>query len=252
MRLRVVTWNVHGCVGSDGRFAPDRTARVLVELRPDLVLLQEVGDAWGAHPPLDQAQLLANALEMDSALGVTLPGEPHGYGNVTLTHLPVVETATVDLSVVGREPRVCLVVKLRCEAERSDLRVVNLHLGLSRRERRTQLAVLVDETGPLLGDSSWPLVLGGDLNDWFPSGVTRALAHHFDDAALCFARRPAATFPSSLPLLRLDRLYVSHSLAICRCLVVRSPLASSASDHLPLLADLELLPVTDATGNGGD
>ena len=59
MRLRVVSWNVHGCVGTDRRFAPDRTAEVLRALRPDVALLQEVGDSRGVHPPVDQAESLA-------------------------------------------------------------------------------------------------------------------------------------------------------------------------------------------------
>ena len=55
MRLRVVTWNVHGCVGTDGRFDPTRTADALRALAPDVALLQEVGDNRGVHPPIDQA-----------------------------------------------------------------------------------------------------------------------------------------------------------------------------------------------------
>ena len=55
MRVRVVSWNVHGCVGTDGRFLPERTAEALAALAPDVALLQEVGDNRGVHPPIDQA-----------------------------------------------------------------------------------------------------------------------------------------------------------------------------------------------------
>ena len=71
MRLKVVSWNVHGCVGTDGQFSPERIAEALAALAPDLALLQEVGDNAGVHPPIDQANLLAHALALTCAVGIT-------------------------------------------------------------------------------------------------------------------------------------------------------------------------------------
>src|SRR5262245_20759070 len=96
MRLRMVSWNVHGCVGTDGRFDPVRTARALSALEPDLVLLQEVGDSRGDHPQLDQAGEIAGALGFGFAVGVTLRASVHGYGNATLSRFGVVESESVD------------------------------------------------------------------------------------------------------------------------------------------------------------
>src|SRR5438477_18067 len=108
MQLRLVSWNVHGCVGSDRRFDPGRTAEVLRELHADVALLQEVGDHRGVHPPVDQAQSLAASLGLGCALGITLPHGPYGYGNATLSRFPVLDSEVWDLSVRGREPRCCL------------------------------------------------------------------------------------------------------------------------------------------------
>src|SRR5262245_40523123 len=107
MRLRVVSWNVHGCVGIDGKFSPERIAEGLATLAPDVALLQEVGDSRGRHPPIDQAAHVAGALGLNCAVGITMPREPYGYGNCSLSRWPIVDSHTVDLSYIGREPRAC-------------------------------------------------------------------------------------------------------------------------------------------------
>jgi endonuclease/exonuclease/phosphatase family metal-dependent hydrolase len=51
---------------------------------------------------------------------------------------------------------------------------------------------------------------------------------------------PGLTLPASKPQVRLDYLFVpaAHLARVTRCEVVRSAGAATASDHLPLLADL--------------
>ena len=264
MRLRVVTWNVHGCVGTDRRFAPERTADALAALAPDVALLQEVGDNRGVHPPIDQATTLAQALGLHCAIGITMPKEPFGYGNCTLSRWPILESSTVDLSYVGREPRACLraVVGPSDEGE-VRLTTLNVHLGLGASERRYQLGRILET---LLADYAaeavrqhrrlpwlwrWrkadvdklaalpePLVLAGDFNDFPPGPVTRTLANRLADVG---ARIPGrATFPARRPLLRLDRVYTSRAVGVARVEVARSPLLRVASDHLPIVVDVEV------------
>ncbi|MGZ3440060.1 MAG: endonuclease/exonuclease/phosphatase family protein [Polyangia bacterium] len=261
MRLRVVTWNVHGCVGTDGRFAPERTADALRALAPDVALLQEVGDNRGVHPPIDQATTLARALGLYCAIGITMPKEPFGYGNCTLSRWPILDSSTVDLSYPLREPRACL----RAVVGHDELRLttLNVHLGLGASERRYQLGRILET---LLADWApeqvrhhrqlpwlwrWrkvdvdklatlqePLVLAGDFNDFPPGPVTRTLANRLRDVA---ARVPGrATFPSRRPFLRLDRVYASRAVGIERVEVARSPLLRAASDHLPIVVDADV------------
>ena len=236
--MRVVCWNIHGCVGTDRRFDPLRTARTLARLAPDVALLQEVGDHRGIHPPIDQAAALADALGMTCTLGITLPRHPYGYGNITLTRGAALEAGAWDLSVRGREPRVCLCVTV--EVDRQRIVTANVHLGLGRRERRAQLEILLDEIGPFGGVPSSPTVVGGDFNDWPPGPVTRVLERTLRDAARASAApgSPGKTFPSARPLLRLDRLYVGGGVEISACSVEDSRAAREASDHLPVVADL--------------
>jgi endonuclease/exonuclease/phosphatase family metal-dependent hydrolase len=267
VRVRVVSWNVHGCVGTDGKFTPARVAAALAQLKPDVALLQEVGDNQGKHPPIDQALAIANALELHCAVGITMPREPYGYGNCTLSRWPVLDSATVDLSYGrGREPRACLRTIVGNEALR--LTTCNVHLGLGASERRYQLGRMLEllldhyaveqtrrhrrlpwlwrwrrEDVDLLAELREPLVLAGDFNDFPPGPVTRTLAHRLYDAGAGIAS--PRTFPSRRPLLRLDRIYTSRAVTVQRVFVARTPILKLASDHLPLVMDADVPVVAE-------
>jgi endonuclease/exonuclease/phosphatase family metal-dependent hydrolase len=229
--MRLVSWNVHGCVGTDRRFDPDRIARALGELDADLLLLQEVGDNRGVHPPVDQATTLANALGLVCTVGITMARGPHGYGNATLTRYPIVDSAAFDLSVQGREPRLCLHVLV--DVSGCVVATLNVHLGLGPGERRAQLRTLLPLT-----EREERVVLAGDFNDFPPGPVSRTLRHRMSDVGARLPRR--RTFPAQWPLLRLDRIYVSSGLLPIRARVERGALFRAASDHLPLVTDLEV------------
>jgi endonuclease/exonuclease/phosphatase family metal-dependent hydrolase len=231
-RLRVVSWNVHGCVGTDRRFAPERIAAILRRLKADVVLLQEVGDIRGVHPPVDQASTIAEALGFSCAVGITVRAGPYGYGNATLTRFAVVESESIDLSVWGREPRLAL----RAVVGHDELRLttLNVHLGLGPEERRTQLRRLLPAIDSQIGQQ--PVLMGGDFNDFPPGPVTLTLRHRMIDAAARIKK--SRTFPSRRPLLRLDRIYVGPGARVIEAWVVSDGDIRIASDHLPVLVEL--------------
>lgn len=233
MRVRIATYNVHSCVGTDGRLDLPRVAEAIAALGAQVVLLQEVGDALGRWPAMNQAEQLALACRMEHVVAYTMPAEPWGYGNAVLTTLAIDATDRFDLSVARKEPRGCVRVRLRAGGQA--LTVIGIHLGLSRRERQQQIAGLI-HGGACAGGA---LVVGGDFND-FPPGPTAELARHrFVDAARA-RRDPRGTFPSRMPIFRLDRLYARGGLRLHGYDVVRSRLHRVASDHLPVVADYEL------------
>jgi len=89
---------------------------------------------------------------------------------------------------------------------------------------------------------SYPLVLVGDFNAWSSrSAVPRWIRRQLADAAV-LARSTRATFPAVFPLFRLDRAYVGPAVRVLSCEVHDSHLARLASDHLPLVAEVELDP----------
>lgn len=235
--LRVATWNIHACVGTDGRFEPGRTARVLRELEADVVALQEV-----EHHAVEDSDLLdylADAAGLNSISGPTLQRERRNYGNALLTRLPVAELDRVDLSLDRREPRGALDVLLDWRGRR--LQVVATHLGLSPLERRRQVRRLLAR---LEARRTAATVLMGDLNEWLLWGrPLRWLRGHFAPTA------HLRTFPSRLPLFALDRIWVEPHGVLQRLRTHRGALARTASDHLPLIAELAVPTGSGTTGH---
>jgi endonuclease/exonuclease/phosphatase family metal-dependent hydrolase len=233
-----MSWNIHGMRGRDGRQDPERVAEVIEEARADVAGLQEVGALGGPGELLDPAGTLARLTGLTQAFGLTILRGGFPYGNAILSRHPITASRSYDLSVPDREKRGCL----RADVDLGDaaLHVFNCHLGLDRRERRRQAAQLL--SADILRDAAlaYPLVLVGDFNAWTSrSAVPRWIRRQLADAAV-LAGGARATFPSPFPLLRLDRAYVGPAVRVLGCEVHDSPLARLASDHLPVVAEVEI------------
>jgi len=219
----IVSYNTHAAIGMDRRFAPDRIARVLAEIKPDIVALQELPLRVNGF---DMLAYLEGETGFHAIAGPTIRHVEHDFGNGLLTRFPIVSASQVKLDVDRREPRGAIDALLDCNG--APLRVIATHLGLRPSERRVQVRRLLDtlRAGPEV-----PTVLLGDLNEWFLHGrPLRWLREHFGES-------PAhATFPSPMPLLALDRIWSSPASLLRRVRVHRSKLARRASDHLPLVA----------------
>jgi endonuclease/exonuclease/phosphatase family metal-dependent hydrolase len=223
----VCTWNVHECVGADGRRDPARVAAALREISADVFALQEVhsDERRGGH--LDQARFLAGALGLEPVPGHTLERRGGRYGNLLLTRFPVRDVRRRDLSVPGREPRGALEVDL--EVPHGRLRVVATHLGLRAAERAIQACALLARLPDREPDGT--LVLLGDWNEWLPWRAALRLARRR------FGSLPAPrTFPAWRPVLALDRIWVAPRDRLETVATHRSLLAVRASDHIPVVA----------------
>jgi len=226
--LRIVSYNVHACIGTDGTFSPQRVSRVLEQLAPDFVALQEVEDRDVDGKPV--SAFLADRLGMHAYRGPTLVRGDSDYGNLLLAGRNAKTIVRHEIAVAGREPRGVIEADFRLGLK--TLRILVTHLGLSAAERRKQ----VDQLLAIASSSGSDLViLAADFNEWLPAGhVHRRLARHFA------AGTRAKTFPSRLPCLALDRIYVTPAPDTeLGCRVERSALTRLASDHLPLVCDLD-------------
>lgn len=224
LALRVATYNVHRCIGRDGRFDPDRVMAVLVELDADVLALQEL--QWQSSQALHLLDQFAAKLGHQPIPGPTLLRPDGHYGNALLTRLPIANVQLIDLTVVGHEPRGAIDALL--QGTRGVLRVVATHLGLMPSERREQMRQLLWrlEKGPM-----HTTLLMGDINEWFLWGRPLRWLHRR------FGRAPApATFPACLPMLALDRIWIRPQEQMRRVAAHTSLAARIASDHLPLLA----------------
>lgn len=238
-RLRVATYNVHGCRGHDGRCDPARVADVLHELQADVIALQEV-DSRSRRTRFDQFEALALATHMTPVAGPQILAPDGQYGNVLLSRVPVLEVRRVDLSHRRREPRGAIDVDLAPWPD-CILRTVATHLGRTAGERGEQIRTLLAHLDGVEPAGRQATVLLGDFNEWWPR------SWRLGEVAKRFVNGCAPlSFPAALPLLALDRIWATEGCRMTAISVHRSPLARRASDHLPVVAELDFTPVTDA------
>ncbi len=224
--LTIATYNIHGAIGSDRRFAPDRVAGVLREIDADIIALQEVPLGGGNLP--DVLHILQDATGFFAAAGFTFSVSERRYGNAVLSRYPIVATRSVDLSYGRREPRCALDADVSCHGH--PLRVIATHLGLRPAERHDQIRRLLQ----VFDTDQMPVILLGDVNEWFVWGRSlRWLVSHFESV-------PApATFPSRWPIFALDRIWIRPRHRLVHVEAHATPLARIASDHLPLVAHID-------------
>ena len=225
-RIRVMTWNIHGALGGNPRFDLDRVVALVKRHAPDIVALQEIDSrrARGANvgDPFDVLQEALGTHGVGARTVVTTDG---AYGQALISRWPLFGTEIRDLSYPEREPRRAICSEVATPY--GPLRVIATHLGLSLHERRRQAFALLD----MLGVLDRPTVALGDFNDWLWAGsVRRSLARALP------GRSRHRTFPSWLPLFRLDRVYLWPAPALLGSHT--DPAARAISDHLPVIADI--------------
>lgn len=213
--IRIMTYNIHRCQGTDGRIDPSRVLEVISRAGPDIVALQEVAGLLDG----DQAAWLAERLAMGYY------GPFSSGGNAFLSYYPLRAIREIDI-----QDGSCLCADVNIAGKSLHLYNVRLHEKIKYR-RRQMARLLDDKDGLRLYSSACPLLLLGDFADSFwplGQGLLPSLRQ---------ARRPflSGTFPSWLPLSGRDRIYLGGQLRVIDAHIYRSALARRASSHLPLL-----------------
>lgn len=236
--LRVVTYNIRSCLGTDGRRLPERVAQAIATLEPDIVALQEVDVNRPRSGCLDQAHRIAHSLSMAWVFHPSFEVAEEQYGNAVLSRLPMRLIKAGPLPGARRlEPRGVLWVAVDWRGR--ELQVFNTHFGLSPAERQVQLKALLGPDWLKAPACLGPVILCGDFNAHAASGLCRRLRAHLTDAAAAARQRHLrGTFPSRFPLVRLDHIFVSPHFKVIRAEVALAAICRTASDHLPLLVEL--------------
>lgn len=232
--VRLLTYNIHGCVGHGGKYDAERTLGVIRSIDADIVSLQEVYDETSADRQFlgELEQLPYQHLEY----GITLSETSRGtYGNVLLSKWPVDHLVKRSIGVEGYEPRGAMGATVL--HPHGVLGVTASHLGLRRDERLAQLAHLSDLWNGKGHEAEVPDVscLMGDFNEWRRWGAFLSrLKREFGPSS------GLRTFPAKRPLFALDRIYIKPAEAIVRRFTIDDEFTREASDHLPLVADIDL------------
>jgi endonuclease/exonuclease/phosphatase family metal-dependent hydrolase len=242
--LRVMTYNIHQCIGLDGKCRPERIADIIDDLDPDLVALQEIDVNRPRSGGQDQAHIIASHLGMQHHFFPVWSARDEKYGLAVLSKRPLTVIREALLTEAcprtKREARGAIWVSVDT-GNGQPVHFLNLHLGLSARERLLQIDALLGEGWLCNRFSSEPVIVAGDLNAGPGSQVMKRLQKHLACVQLrAVEHRPVRTFASVFPLRRIDHILVSQHFHVAKVSVQRNHFTVVASDHLPLCADLLL------------
>lgn len=227
VKLRVVAYNVRSL--RDERPA---AIRVLRELNADVVCVQEA-------PRFFRWRSKNAALAREA--GLLYVGGGRTANGVAMLAAHRVDVSSVIEYRLSRTPRQIRrgVVAARIHKAGAWCTVASVHLGLDADERprhRREILSLVNRY------ESPVTILAGDINETPDMPTWQALAAEFTDAG---AERNGPTFSARNPRRRIDGVFVRGPAVIQDCWVVAGPDAEVASDHRPVVADLEVPPGAD-------
>jgi endonuclease/exonuclease/phosphatase family metal-dependent hydrolase len=238
VKLRVLTYNIHKCIGGvDRRYDPQRVVDAIGHFEPDVLMLQEVDDQVRRSNHDRQVEKLGEMLGMHHRswyANVKVRGGGT-YGNAVISKYPVVDSRNVDLTVAPKKRRSVLHAEIRVRHGDIDrtLHVYNMHLGLAQYERKIQLRTFL-ASHPFAGlHHDTPIVVGGDFND-----VWGSLGKLLAPSGFRSCKIPPKTFPAWAPMRALDSIYVRGHVQLLDVCRGDTMLARRASDHRPLYADV--------------
>jgi len=244
-KLRVVTLNIHkGLSQFNRRVVIHELREGLRLLKPDLVFLQEVAGLNRRHalrfagwPGAAQHEFLAGD-ELEHVYGRNRVHQHGHYGNALLSRHPILSFENEDVSDHRFERRGLLHTVVNVPGWRRNLHCVCVHLSLHERGRRRQLDAIAARLESF-ADKRMPIIVAGDFNDWRQraSGILEK-SLGMTEVSIVAGGGHSRTFPSVLPMFRLDRIYV-RGFKVLSTQVHRGPPWSQLSDHLAVSAELE-------------
>jgi len=246
MKIRILSWNIHkGVGGVDRRYVLSRILDLISEAQPDLVLLQEVAQDWPGAKRENQVELIREGL-----------GLPHfafhpehrfnvgGYGNAIYSRFPLRDIHHLDLTIDWRKKRGALAGRAIVHFDDEDgvshqksILLSNLHLGLAESERSAQLERFFLSSPFAHSHKETPWIVAGDLNDLYGGLGPK----HLTPRGFSRAGAIVSTFPAFAPIRPLDGIFLRGSVQAISGGVAKGPSYTRASDHLPLIANFQLI-----------
>jgi endonuclease/exonuclease/phosphatase family metal-dependent hydrolase len=227
--VKVATYNIRKCVGTDRRRDPARILAVLAEMDADIVALQEADRRFGQRvSAIPHHMFLEHSDYAVVDFGVRAQGIGW-HGNALLVRRGIEVRHAQPIIFPTLEPRGAVIADLKVKGR--PLRVLGAHLDLSGLWRRRQIRAMLTH---LDGAQHIPTVIMGDFNQWSNRGALSEFAFHHHRLV-----KTPPSFHSRRPVARLDRIIVSYDIAVQAADAHATALAKMASDHLPLWAEIQ-------------
>lgn len=224
MRLRIGSYNIRKAVGIDRRRDPARILDVVNDLGADVIVLQEADLRLGARRSALPRFLIEQETEFTVADLARTDVSLGWHGNAMLLRKDLEPSTLGHIDLPGLEPRGAVFVRF---AEGQT--IVGTHLGLLRRWRQRQMKSILDHLGGAVSRT----VVAGDFNEWSIAGGFEPWEHDLAVAT------PGPSFHVTRAVAPLDRFAVGRSVALAGSWVHRVGRARVASDHFPVVAEVE-------------
>jgi endonuclease/exonuclease/phosphatase family metal-dependent hydrolase len=244
MKLRVLSYNIHGCVDSQRKIDVEKIATIISNMNADIIALQEVDTETPICKNRSQAKAISDFIGFDYLYFPVEKRGRHAFGLAILCRYPIEQSNCFMLP--NLYPRLKMrkrgVLRARIQTPLGCVHLINTHLSVYRLERFFQLIAVLGWSGLRDVAVREPIIFCGDLNANPSSLIYRRLSAYLNDVQKepDPSRRPRPTFPSKIPVLRIDHILISDRFQTVHSEVTRNALTAKASDHLPLVADLRL------------
>ncbi|MFI0368058.1 endonuclease/exonuclease/phosphatase family protein [Actinomadura sp. 1N219] len=229
--VRLLSYNVRSL-----RDDPAAVARVVRALAPDVVCLQEVPrfGTWRI-----QRRRLARACGLDIAAGRRACG-------LAVLAAPHVRRVAREFHLLTPDPglhrRALAIAVLEIGGAR--FLAASTHLDLRDEPRLRHVHEILAHLARARDRHRAPIVLAGDVNEDPGAPSWTLLTDHFQDAYATAPSGDELTFSSRAPRRRIDAVFADQEIKITACGVPTDETLIAdyprATDHRPLLADLEL------------
>jgi endonuclease/exonuclease/phosphatase family metal-dependent hydrolase len=241
----ITSYNIHkGMSPLNRNVVMQGIADALTEVGSDILCLQEVQGQnlkrvlkYNEYPDQSQHEWFGEYLSLKNSYGKNSEYENGHHGNAVLSRFPLDPKHNVNITVNKMEQRGVLHCEVQPEGWEVPIVVLCAHLNLLENDRKKQYEAISTYVNDCI-EQTQPLILAGDFNDWKKvSCMQLAQRLNMREAFMSCHDKLLPTFPSRLPVLSLDRIYV-RNLEVKRAWVHKGKPWSGLSDHLPISAEL--------------
>jgi endonuclease/exonuclease/phosphatase family metal-dependent hydrolase len=232
--MKILSYNLHHCVGTDGKVDYDRLAAVIKGADPDIVALQEVGRGTGKSGQMEQDGELARRLNMENRYSSSIETDGGEFGNAILSRFPIVEfTRHLLPGGDGHEVRSLAESVIDTGSVAGKIRFFCTHLDHLSEDLRMKQAAVLQKIAEK--DLSLPMILAGDFNAEPGSPTLEFMQKTWADLS---SPEGLLTFPSDPASSKIDYVLIQpkQSFTLKQVSVLDEVVAS---DHRALLVTLE-------------
>lgn len=223
--LRIMSYNVHNCIGMDNKMDYQRIANVITSVNPDVVALQELDSVTQRNKGIFALKEVANQALMHYTYAPAISFQGGKYGIGILSKEKPLNFRIIPLP--GKEEQRTFLI-----AEFEKYIFCCTHLSLTEKDRDTSASIILNS----VKQYAKPLFLAGDMNTEHDSKTQKILSEKFT----ILNDYKVNTFPSIKPDSCIDFIYGYNNGDKYSLLQRRVIDEEIASDHRPLFVDVRL------------